>query len=363
MLDPVGAYQALKPEIDQCIQEVLTSGQYVLGKNVAALERKVAQFVGTSHAVAVASGTDALHLALVATGIGPGDEVITTPFTFAATVEAIHNVGARAVFVDIDPDTFNIDASQIEQAITPLTRAIMPVHLFGLAADMMRIADIAQRHELEIIEDCAQSMGSHIDGKVTGSFGLAGTFSFYPSKTLGCFGDGGMVTTNSGHVAERLRMLRNHGYGESYRHEMVGFNSRLDEIQAAILRVKLPHLEINNARRRAIAAHYNELLAATPAVTPAEPDDGGHVYGYYTIRVPRRDELRASLGEAGVATAVYYPLPLHRQECFAPSCRYGSLPVAEQISEECLSLPIFPEMSDAQCERVAQLVADTIRPW
>lgn len=361
MLDPRRTYAALKEDIDRCMMEVAASGRYILGNNVAAFEQEVTKFLGVRHAVTVASGTDALHLALVAAGIGPGDEVISTPFTFAATVEAIDYVGAKATLIDIDVETQNIDANHIEAAITPKTKAIMPVHLFGLPADMSRIMAIAEDHQLEVIEDCAQCMGARTNGKATGSIGTAGAFSFYPSKTLGCLGDGGMVTTNSDEIAGRLRQLRNHGQGRNYEHDMVGFNSRLDEIQAAILRIKLPLLEKNNARRRQIAAHYNQALASTSARTPATVDDGSHVYGYYTICTKDRDKLRESLQARGVGSAVYYHIPLHKHDCFAAFSRHGSLEITERVAAECLSLPIFPEMTDAEVEYVAETTAELIR--
>jgi len=361
MLDPRRIYAALKDDIDQRMRDVAASGRYILGENVSAFEQEVTASLNVKHAVSVASGTDALHLALVAAGIGPGDEVISTSFTFAATLEAIDYVGAKATLVDIDAATMNIDADLIEAAITPATKAIIPVHLFGLPADMRRIMPIAEEHGLKVIEDCAQCMGARTDGKATGSIGTAGAFSFYPSKTLGCLGDGGMVTTNSDEIAGRLRQLRNHGQGKSYEHEMVGFNSRLDEIQAAILRIRLPLLEQNNARRRQIAAHYNQALAATSARTPASVDNGDHVYGYYTICTENRDRLRESLEARGIGSAIYYHQPLHRHDCFAAFCRYGPLKVTEKIAGECLSLPIFPEMTDAEVEYVTETTAELVR--
>jgi len=361
MLDPRRTYAALKDDIDRCMTDVASSGRYVLGENVSAFEQEVAEVLDVKHAVSVASGTDALHLALVAAGIGPGDEVISTSFTFAATIEAIDYVGAKATLVDIDAATMNIDADLIEAAITPATKAIVPVHLFGLPADMRRIMSIAENHGLKVIEDCAQCMGSRTDGKATGSIGIAGAFSFYPSKTLGCLGDGGMVTTNSDEIAGCLRQLRNHGQGKSYEHEMVGFNSRLDEIQAAILRIKLPFLKANNARRRQIAGRYNQALASTSARTPAAVDDGSHVYGYYTICTENRDSLRVSLEAHGIGSAIYYHRPLHRHDCFAAFSSHGSLEITERVANECLSLPIFPEMTDAEVEYVAETTAKLIR--
>ena len=360
LLDLSRTYAELKEDIDECMREVAASGCYILGDNVSAFEQEAAEFLGVRHAVSVASGTDALHLAMAAARIGPGDEVISTSFTFAATLEAIDYVGAKGVLVDIDADSLNIDASRIESAITPATKAVLPVHLFGRPADMTEIMAIAGRHELVVIEDCAQSMGAQINGKAAGSFGTAGAFSFYATKTLGCFGDGGMVTSSCDEVAGRLRQLRNHGQSRSFEYDMTGFNSRLDEIQAAILRLKLPLLKKNNARRRQIAAHYNEALASTPARTPEAVDDNNHVYGYYTICVPNRDALQASLRDRGIGSAVYYAKPLHRHDCYATLCRYDSLKITERVAGECLSLPIFPEMTDAEVEYVAKTTAELI---
>jgi dTDP-4-amino-4,6-dideoxygalactose transaminase len=347
-------------EIDARILEVLNSGAYILGPNVSDLELAVADYLDVAHAVAVGSGTDALHLALAALGIGPADEVITTPFTFAATVEAIQYVGAQPVLIDIDADTYNIDANLIDAAITPRTRAILPVHLFGLPADMPRIVAIAEINGLVVIEDCAQCLGANIGGKATGAFGAAGTFSFYPTKTLGAFGDGGVVSTNDAGTDRRLRELRNHGIGDNGEHVMLGFNSRLDEIQAAALSIKLMHLDAMNDRRRQIAAHYNAVLSEAGATTQTVADDEYHVYGYYTLCVADRDGLRERLGKAGVATALYYGKPLHTHTHFSESCRFSRLPVAERIAGQCLSLPIFPEMTDAEVDYVATTTARLI---
>ncbi len=357
VLDLGRAYEAHAAEFDARMNEVARSGGYVMGKNVAGLESEVARYLGVAHGIAVGSGTDALHLALAGLGLGPGDEVITTPFTFAATVEAIEYVGAQPVLADIDEDTFNLDTGLLEDAITPDTRAIIPVHLFGLPAEMREITAIAERHDLLVIEDCAQSFGAALDGRATGSFGHAGAFSFYPTKTMGCLGDGGMIGTNDAGLNERLKQLRNHGIGDQGEHVRLGFNSRLDEIQAALLRVKLAHIDAMNERRREIAAHYNAVLSAAGAKTQASIEGAHHVYGYYTILVDDRDALRTRLADKGVATALYYAKALHRHTHFSTTCRFESLDVAARVAGQCVSLPIFPEMTDDEVDYVASTTA------
>ncbi len=356
-LDLSRAYEAFADEFDARLRAVSRSGSYVLGDNVAAFEEMAAAYLGVDHTIAVGSGTDALHLALAALEIGDGDEVITSPFTFAATVEAIEYVGAQAVLVDIDPDTHNIDPQRIEDAITPATRAIIPVHLFGLPAAMPPIMEIANRCDLVVVEDCAQSFGAAIATQRVGAIGDAGAHSFYPTKTMGCLGDGGLISTRDGAVAQRLRELRNHGIGAGGEHIRLGFNSRLDEVQAAILRHKLAHIDDSNERRRTIARHYSQALSAAGARTPVESAGAHHVYGYYTIMVDDRDRLRARLQDAGVSTALYYSKPLHRHEYFSRTCRFGELVVAENAASRCLSLPIFPEMTDAEVDYVAKTTA------
>jgi dTDP-4-amino-4,6-dideoxygalactose transaminase len=360
-LDLGRAYEVLAKELDAGMLGVARSGAYVLGQHVAALEEATAAYLGVDHAVAVGSGTDALHLALAALDVGPGDEVITSPFTFAATVEAIEYVGAQPVLVDIDPDTYNIDPNQVEDAVTAKTRAILPVHMFGLPADMQAITAIAGRHELAVVEDCAQSFGASVDAYRVGSIGSAGAHSFYPTKTLGCLGDGGLISTSDAGVDQRLRELRNHGIGAGGEHVRLGFNSRLDELQAAILLVKLMRIDDTNDRRRQIASRYNDVLSAAGARTPTEPDGAHHVYGYYTVVVDDRDALRARLGEAGVATAIYYPKPLHKHEHYSGTCRFGALEVAERVASGCLSLPVFPEMTDDEVDYVATTAAALLR--
>ncbi|MGB6041986.1 MAG: DegT/DnrJ/EryC1/StrS family aminotransferase [Pirellulales bacterium] len=349
----------LKQEIDQAVQDVVANGQYILGPQVRAFEREISDYCRCRYAVGVGNGTDALHLALRALRIGPGDEVITSPFTFIATTEAIGLVGAKPVFVDIDPHTLNIDPARIEQAITSRTQAILPVHLYGQPCEMDAIMDIAQRHGLFVVEDCAQALGATYRDRQVGTFGDAGCFSFFPSKNLGCIGDGGMVVTNREDIFQRVEMLRRHGGRIKYHHDELGLNSRLDELQAAILRVKLPHLDDWNQRRRQCAYHYNARLADQPAIDcPAELGAAGPevfptasnrllraVYHQYTIRSNDRDAISANLRQAGVRSAVYYPQPLHLQKVHAElNYAPGDFPVAEDAARKCLSLPIYPEL-------------------
>lgn len=360
-------YLSLKSDIDAAMQAVAEAGHYILGPNVQALEREVAAFCGCQHAVGVANGTDALHLALRALDIGPGDEVITTPFTFIATTEAIGQVGATPVFVDIDPLTFNLAPHLIEPAITTRTKAILPVHLYGQPCDMDAILDIARRHGLYVVEDCAQAIGATYRGRQVGSFGDAGCLSFFPSKNLGCYGDGGMVVSNRRDLAERVEVLRRHGGRVKYYHDELGLNSRLDELQAAILRVKLPQLSRWNALRRERAHAYNALLSEVPSIIrPHELTAGGvevplttpvreaqslvrAVYHQYTIQTAQRDQLARQLTASGIGNAVYYPVPLHLQTVHA-SLDYepGSFPHAERAARQCLSLPMFPELREDQ---------------
>jgi dTDP-4-amino-4,6-dideoxygalactose transaminase len=361
MVDLKNQYLQMKEEIDGGIIEALEKCQFILGPNVTAFENEAAAYLGVDNAVAVASGTDALHLALVAAGIGPGDEVITTPFTFIATAEAIRYVGARPVFVDIDPRTFNIDPDKIQAAITSATRAIIPVHLFGQAADMETIEGICKRHKLFVVEDCAQSFGGSSGKRMTGTVGDLGCFSFFPSKNLGCYGDGGMVTTGSAELTERLRMLRNHGSRVRYHHDVIGFNSRLDEIQAVILRAKIKRIEGYNLGRKRVAGLYSDMLAGTEVTVPFEDGRGVHVYHQYTLLSDRRDEIIRALAAADISSAIYYPIPLHRQEVFAADYRHLSLPVAESVAARCLSLPIFPEMTDGQVEEVAGVIKGALQ--
>ncbi|PLX82027.1 MAG: erythromycin biosynthesis sensory transduction protein eryC1 [Desulfuromonas sp.] len=356
MVDLRIQYQQLKTEIDQALAAVLDSTQFILGSEVTAFEQEIAMFLGVRHAVGVASGTDALHLALLAAGVGPGDEVITSPFTFIATAEAIAYVGATPVFVDIDPQTFNIDPVKIAQAITSRTKVVLPVHLFGQPADLLPLQELCKKNGLLLVEDCAQSCGADYAGTMTGAWGDLGCFSFFPSKNLGCFGDGGLVTTNDDKLAEQLRVLRNHGSRERYHHAIIGVNSRLDSLQAAVLRVKLKQLERFNRQRRTNAHRYSQQLAALGIITPFEDGKGTHVYHQYTILVEDRELLQQALTAAGVSSAIYYPIPLHRQEVFADACAGLSLPVTEDVACRCLSLPIYPELNEEQIERVVEVI-------
>jgi dTDP-4-amino-4,6-dideoxygalactose transaminase len=360
MVDLKIQYARLKDEIDRSVREVLESCAFVLGPQVLAFEEEVAAYLGVRHAVGCASGTDALHLALRALEIGPGDEVITTAFTFIATAEAILYVGAKPVFVDIDPRTFNLDPSGIEAAITTKTKAVLPVHLFGQPADLARISALCERHGLLLIEDCAQSFGASIQGRQTGSIGLASGFSFFPSKNLGGYGDGGLVATQSDEAAAKLKMLRNHGSARRYYHDAIGYNSRLDEIQAAILRVKLRHIEDFNQNRRRAARLYSELLADLPVETPHEDGIGLHVYHQYTLLSDRRDVIMAALQRAGIASAIYYPVPLHRQDVLAEDYAGLRLPVTESVAARCLSLPIYPELEESDIRRIVDVIGDAL---
>lgn len=360
MVDLKMQYRALKPEIDAGLLAALENTQFILGPNVTTFEQEAIEYLGAGHAVACASGTDALHLALLAAGLGPGDEVITTPFTFIATAEAIRYVGATPVFVDIEPDTFNIDVTGIEAALTPRTRAVIPVHLFGQPADMARISALCESHGLVLIEDCAQSFGADVNGRMTGSTGDYGCFSFFPSKNLGCYGDGGLVTARTTEAAEDLRALRNHGSHVRYHHDRIGLNSRLDELQAVILRAKLKHIDHYNRERRRVAHRYNELLEGCVTI-PVEDGKGLHVFHQYTVLTDRREAIQKALNDASIACAIYYPIPLHRQDVFAEQFRDLSLPVTEAIARRCLSLPVWPEMEDAQIVRVAETVRSVLK--
>jgi dTDP-4-amino-4,6-dideoxygalactose transaminase len=355
ILDLTEQYRSLKNELDSAVLDVLAYGKFINGPNVQAFEAEFAEYVGVPFAIGVNSGTDALHLALRALDIGPGDEVITTPFSFVATTEAIGIVGATPVFVDIDERTYNLNPRALEAAITPRTKVVLPVHLYGAPAAMPEMASIAERYGLYIVEDCAQAIGSTVEGRMVGSLGSFGCFSFFPSKNLGACGDGGMITTSSPQWAKRLRALRAHGGTIKYNHEELGLNSRLDEIQAAILRVKLRHLEGWITARRAIAQHYNSLLGDTSGiVTPIEESVNRNVFHQYTVRVSERDAIRSQLTEAGVETMVYYPIPLHLQPVHAAlAYRRGAFPRAEAAAREVLSLPIYPELSISAVDRVA----------
>jgi len=354
MVNLKAQYAEIKDEVEQGLAQTIENCSFILGPNVQGFEKEAAEYLGVKHAIGVASGTDALHLALLADGIGEGDEVITSAFTFIATAEAICYVGAKPVFVDVDPKTFNITAEAIEAAITPKTKAVMPVHLFGQPVDMAAIKAVCDKHNLKIVEDCAQSFGASIDGKQTGSIGDSAGFSFFPSKNLGAFGDGGLVTTNSDETAAKVKQLRNHGSDVRYYHDVIGFNSRLDDMQAVVLRAKLKRIDRYNASRRHAAHLYSELMADLPLETPYEDGMGVHVYHQYTLLADRRDEILEALQAKQIGCAVYYPVPLHQQNVFKEQCAGVSLPVTEAIAARCLSLPICSELSD---ETVKEIVA------
>ena len=359
----------LKPEINEhlneymkAIEEVLRSAQFIMGPNVKAFEEEVARYLGVKHAIGVNSGTDALVIALRAAGIGENDEVITTPFTFFATAESITALGATPVFVDIDERTFNINPDLIKQAITKRTKAILPVHLYGQAADMDPIMELAAKYGLKVIEDTAQAFGGEYKGHKLGTIGHAGCYSFFPSKTLGAFGDGGLIATNDDEVAEKARMLRVHGSRKKYYNETVGYNSRLDEIQAAILRVKLPRIDQANEARRMAAQRYNELLCdVSGIITPYEDERAKHVYHQYTIRVlnGKRDELQQCLADRGIGTMVYYPMPVHKLPIYKDTAPL--LSVAERLANEVLSLPIWPNIAEEVQREVVGAIREFMR--
>jgi len=367
LLDLKRQYAAIAADIRARMDAVIESQTFIMGETVAAFERAVAEFLGVEHAIGVASGTDALLLPLKALDLRPGDEVITTPFTFFATAGAIHNAGGRIVFVDIEPDTYNIDPARVEAAITPRTRAIVPVHLFGQMADMKPLRELADRHGLLLLEDGAQAIGARqqVDGEwiVTGQLGSCAAFSFFPSKNLGGFGDGGMVVTNDAALAERLRRLRIHGGLTMYHHDEVGTNSRLDALQAAVLHAKLPHLPAWSAARQRNAAWYDRRFAdlerAGKLVRPVVRGYNESIYNQYTLRVENRDALREHLNSRGIGNAVYYPLPLHLQPCFAYlGYRAGDFPESERASQQVLSIPVFPELTAEELEEVATAIEE-----
>ena len=370
ILDLKPQYQAIQDEIQTAVNQVLESGQFILGPTVKAFETDVARYLGVKHAIGLNSGTDALVIGLRAAGILPGDEVITTPFSFFATAESISMVGAKPVFVDIQPDTFNIDPTQIEAAITPKTKAIMPVHLYGNPAAMGQIMAIAQKHTLKVIEDCAQAFGAvykgdcngcaqscpdtlrnQLTGQCVGTIGTVGAFSFFPTKNLGAYGDGGLITTNDDDIAEIARMLRVHGAKERYKNLMLGYNSRLDAIQAAILQVKLRYIDDWNSKRRWVAENYSRLLADVDGVV-APTSSAGHVFHQYTIRLLEggRDRIKQALNEAGIGAMIYYPIPQDQLPIYFG--KYQHYPVSEQLSQEVLSLPMWPELTSSQVEQV-----------
>jgi len=359
LVDLWAQYTTIKNEVDEAISKVISRSDFILGSEVKCFEEEMATYCGTRYAVGVASGTDALHLALLACGVSAGDEVITTPFTFIATAEAIIHCGARPVFVDIDPCTYNLDCSKVETHISDRTRAIVPVHIYGHPVEMDSLLELAKQYNIKVVEDCAQALGACYKGKPVGSTGNAGCFSFFPSKTLGAYGDGGMVITSDHEVAEKVGILRQHGAYHKYYHLVLGFNSRLDTLQAAILRVKLRYLDSWIRQRRLIATTYASLLSDVPGIAlPVEEPYAQHAFNYYTIRVREpngnRNDLVNNLATQGIATAVYYPLSLHLQDVlkylgYSP----GDFPESERAQEEVLSLPMFPELQPNHVENIA----------
>jgi len=363
LLDLVAQYRTLCDEVRAAVLEVLETQRGVGGPQVGELEKAVAAYCGCGHAVGVSSGTDAILVSLMALGIGRGDEVITTPFTFFATAGCIARVGAKPTFVDIEPRTFNLDPDQVEAAVTKRTKAIMPVHLFGQVADMDPIMDVARRRHLAVIEDAAQAIGAEYKGRRAGSIGTCGCFSFYPSKNLGACGDGGMVVTNDERLAYLCRLLRNHGAEQRYYHKRIGGNFRLDSIQAAVVLVKLKCLERWHEARQRNAAYYNKRFAGCKAVvTPHVERHNRMIYNQYVLRIPgRRDAVEASLNAKHIGSAIYYPVPLHLQECFADiGYEKGRFPQAEQAAEEVLALPIYPELTPEQRDEVARAVLEAV---
>jgi dTDP-4-amino-4,6-dideoxygalactose transaminase len=361
-VDLKAQYNSIKPQMEAAMQSVLERTAFILGPEVAAFERTFAEYIGVKHAIGVASGTDALRLALEGLGVGRGDEVITVADTYIATCEAISHSGARVVLVDAAPSTYNLDPGKLEAAITPRTRAVMPVHLYGQPADMNAILEIAHRHNLFVIEDCAQSHGATYHGLKTGTLSDVACFSFYPGKNLGAYGDGGAVLTNDDQVAERIHLLRNHGQKVKYEHLVVGYCSRLDNLQAAVLNIKLPHLEGWNAQRRSRAALYDQLLKDIPGVaTPAVLQGVEPVYHLYVMRVTdgRRDGLLAYLNKQCISTGLHYPIPVHFQQAYADlGYQPGDFPVSEELAAQGLSLPMYPELSDEQVSYVAQKIKE-----
>lgn len=360
LLDLKAQYATIRNEVREAIDRVIEAQHFILGPEVEALESEIAEYSQCRYGIGVSSGTDALLVALMAIELKPGDEVITTPYSFFATAGSIARLGGKPVFVDIDPRTFNIDAERIEEKVSSRTRAIIPVHLFGQMADMTAIKTIADRHNLAVIEDAAQAIGAEDRGRRAGSMGLLGCFSFYPSKNLGGFGDGGMVTTNDAGVADRVRRLRTHGSQERYHHDMIGGNFRLDALQAAVLRVKLRHLDKWTESRRHNADLYRKLLSGgTPLSLPFEVAEGRHIYNQFVVRSRRRDRLMAQLKASGIGSEVYYPVPLHLQECF----RYlghpaGAFPVSEAAALETLAIPIYAELTSEMIQSVSQVLED-----
>lgn len=360
-LNLVAQHAALKNEISAAVEKVLTGGHYILGPNVSEFEKEVAAFTETKFGIGVNSGSDALTLALRALEVGAGDEVITSPFTYIAPAESIHQVGAKIVFADIDPRTFTLSPAEVAKKISPRTKAIIPIHLFGQAAPLNEIYSLADSGGIAIIEDCAQAIGAKYHGQSVGSIGQLGCFSFYPTKNLGADGDGGMVVTNDEALAKKLRMLRVHGIEKRYYHDLHGFNSRLDEIQAAILRVKLPHLNKWNARRAEIAARYSAAFAKLPLQLPVTAPGNTHIFHVYAVLSENRDALQKALADGGVPTLIYYPLPLHLQKLYSDlGFQPGDFKVAEEISKKILPLPMYPELTNEQVDYVCSVIQKSV---
>jgi dTDP-4-amino-4,6-dideoxygalactose transaminase len=357
--DPRAEYHTYQNEINQAIQAVLNSGRYILAAEVQAFEREFAEFIGARFGIGAASGTDALYLALKAIGIGPGDEVLTVPHTAVATIAAIEMCGATPAFVDIDVNTYTMYPEGLEAAISPRAKAVLPVHLYGHPADMSPILEIARRHALLVVEDCAQAHGATYGNNQVGSIGDIAAFSFYPTKNLGAIGDGGLVATNDPGLAEKVKLLRQYGWRERYISQVTGWNSRLDELQAAILRVKLRHLAEGNRRRRLLAKQYDLGLSHLPVAIPMDKGEVGHVYHQYVIRHKNRDDLQAFLAARKIGTLVHYPVPIHLQPAYRGRLgEMGSFPVSEQVAGEVLSLPIYPDLTEEQVNRVVKAIAD-----
>ena len=362
LIDLKRQYASIKDEIDAAVQQTLAQGTFAAGRAVEAFEKDFAEYCDVRHCIAVNSGTSALHLAMIAAGIKPGDEVITTPFTFVATAWAISYVGATPVFVDVEPGSCAIDVDKVVRCIGPKTRAILPVHLYGQMADMEPLDEICRRHGIMLIEDAAQAQGAEYRGRRAGSQGKIGCFSFYPTKNLGACGEAGALTTNDDLMAARLRSLRDHGQIEKYRHEELAYNYRMDEMQGAILRAKLRHLDAWNSARSTIAAKYLRRLAEAPITLPTEAPDRRHVWHQFVLRSPGRDALREKLAANGIATGLHYPIPLHLQPAYQNlNHSLGDFPVAERLAKECLSLPMFPELRETETDRVCDTIISSTR--
>jgi dTDP-4-amino-4,6-dideoxygalactose transaminase len=360
LVDLTRQYASIKSEIDAAIQQTLESGAFAASHSVAAFEDEFARYCGVRHCICVNSGTSALHLAMIASGVQAGDEVITVPFTFIATAWAISYVGARPVFVDIETDTYTMDVEKITQAIGPKTRAVLPVHLYGQMANLDPIRDICARHGLVLIEDAAQAHGAEYKGQRAGAWGHIGCFSFYPTKNLGAFGEAGAITTDDDEIAKRVRHLRDHAQREKYRHEELGYNYRMDEMQGAILKVKLRHLDAWNIARSEKASYYKHKLVATSVMLPSESPERRHVWHQFVVRWPHREKLRDELSKARIATGLHYPIPLHLQPAYSfLGHRSGDFPATERVSRECLSLPMFPELLQSEQDRVCKIIAST----